>query len=464
MQHKIKLQNYIHNAINYLTNSPNSWIKENSILLERLRQWDVEDSIAEFSKLLKNTLLSIDSEERIGTFAFLWDDADFDCLWIYLTSDSDYQEWIDPDLGEYDVDASLLIAPIFEGIEDWKVGLRNDLDIFQKLWLGIVELIFIDFLKEDWFNTIKVTNDFIAVSNFWHDTEYELFYDAVNKEEMSFWLDTPFEEQPKLVDISEIKTKQKAILFGNDVSLNTKMLRGDRVGWGVIPNEIQLFKKLKEVDLNNENIKELPDTLFYLEELEKLNLNHNKIKFLPKQLEKLKNLKQLDLSNNQLKVLPDELTTLNRLESLSLSSNNLEKLPREVKALSNLSFLDLNTNLINKIPDLPISITWLSFLNNQLEELPESFTLLKNLKTVVLTNNKFVSFPLELLSLEAIETIDLGGNYITDIPEEITVLPNFKKLTVYPNAFSLSKREKLRRLFKEKIFLGYDTDEKSFLK
>jgi len=79
-----------------------------------------------------------------------------------------------------------------------------------------------------------------------------------------------------------------------------------------------------------------------------------------KEAEKQK-LTYLDLSNNQLTNLPESITELSSLARLYLSNNQLTSLPESITKLSNLTRLDLPES-ITKLPNL----TWLYLSNNPL--------------------------------------------------------------------------------------------------
>ena len=81
-----------------------------------------------------------------------------------------------------------------------------------------------------------------------------------------------------------------------------------------------------------------------------LNLANNQLSELPESLTRLTQLTLLSLDNNQLSELPESLTRLSRLEVLYLEGNELEEVPHFLTNLKNLEQLDLRKNVRLPIP------------------------------------------------------------------------------------------------------------------
>ncbi|WP_459209663.1 leucine-rich repeat domain-containing protein [Aquimarina rhabdastrellae] len=462
-QNRIKLQQYITASVKRLEKSPNRWIKEHPEIITRLQAIAIDETLGSLKAVLEKSYERITEEEEIiGTFAFCWDDHSFDQAWMYLDSGTTYEEWLDPDLGEYEIDGTVLVNLIFEDIPNWQDELRGELYLFQRLFIGFVEIAVIELLDSSIFKTIKKDDTFLMVSNYWHDTEYSLFYATQEEdEECTLCVEWELENVQVFKDFSTLASG-RVILFGESYAVNTKFIRGGRQGWGSIPEEIQELKAVEDIELQKECISEIPVALYELPQLQKLNLSSNRITTISAAIQKLKQLKRLDLSNNKITQLPEEIAELTSLEQLSLEYNQLIEIPN-ISTLYKLTSISLSNNKLQDIPVLPSSTTWLNLNANELTVLPTTITALQNLKTLVLSDNKFEVFPEEILALKNIENIEIGGNKIKDIPKALLTLPNFKELRIYPNAFSVEEREALRATFKEKIFVGYDTDPKSFM-
>ena len=92
---------------------------------------------------------------------------------------------------------------------------------------------------------------------------------------------------------------------------------------------IQELKKLKKLDLMNNQFKRLPKEIGNLKALTKLYLKGNHLKTLPKEIGNLKALTKLNLYDNQLKTLPKEIGNLKALTLLLLGGNPLSDKEKE---------------------------------------------------------------------------------------------------------------------------------------
>ena len=71
----------------------------------------------------------------------------------------------------------------------------------------------------------------------------------------------------------------------------------------------------------------------------------------PPQIGSLESLEELQLDSNQLKELPDDLGRLSNLLSIDVTKNKLEFLPTTVNHLFNLKDLHVSENLLTTVPD-----------------------------------------------------------------------------------------------------------------
>ena len=107
-------------------------------------------------------------------------------------------------------------------------------------------------------------------------------------------------------------------------------------------------KQIVSLILCRNRINEI-ETFDGLEVLKNLDLSYNKIKKLPN-CSSLKSLKFLDLSNNELENIEESLYFCNQISSLNLSSNFIQELSKHIQNLNNLKIFDCQVNDIQNLP------------------------------------------------------------------------------------------------------------------
>uniref|UniRef100_A0A8C5PHC6 Leucine rich repeat protein 1 n=1 Tax=Leptobrachium leishanense TaxID=445787 RepID=A0A8C5PHC6_9ANUR len=130
------------------------------------------------------------------------------------------------------------------------------------------------------------------------------------------------------------------------------------------------LKRLQKLDLSDNHIKKLPQTIGDLVQLQELSLNHNHLESFNASLCSSawsKTLKSLDLSENKLKALPVQFGQLRELIHLKLHDNQLVQLPFTIGQLSKLRSLTASKN---KIPYIPSSFKMLTLDSLDLSENP----------------------------------------------------------------------------------------------
>jgi len=221
-----------------------------------------------------------------------------------------------------------------------------------------------------------------------------------------------------------------------------------------LPAPIMHLINLRELNLEENKLKSLPEWLGIFVKLEKLSCAVNKLTTLPESLKNLVTLKRLNLAHNQFDILPETFGELPRLERLILQNARLTKLPTNFGNLKSLVHLNL---AYNKLPSLPQSLSELENLQslsvksahlstlpndfgslgslslldlsiNKLTSLPDSFGSLKNLKTLDLSRNQLTQLPLSFPKLSSLEKVSLAHNKLQELPENIGNLLHLQKL------------------------------------
>ena len=78
------------------------------------------------------------------------------------------------------------------------------------------------------------------------------------------------------------------------------------------------------MDLHDNHLESLPDTLAELTRLTRLNLGHNRLTTLPPAIFSLKELQVLQMNNNQIESVDEKICEVNMLNNLNLAHNKIK--------------------------------------------------------------------------------------------------------------------------------------------
>ncbi|CAH3187991.1 unnamed protein product, partial [Porites lobata] len=198
-----------------------------------------------------------------------------------------------------------------------------------------------------------------------------------------------------------------------------------------LPTSIQRLTKLKWLQLDGNNLTELPAEIGDLRELRELWVSHNQLAGLPTSVQRLTKLERLYLDGNNLTELPAEIGDLRELRELWVSHNQLAGLPTSVQRLTKLERLYLGGNNLTELPaeigDLrELRELWVS--HNQLAGLPTSVQRLTKLQSLHLSNNKLTELPAEIGDLRELRQLSVSNNQLVGLPTSIQRLTNLKWL------------------------------------
>jgi Leucine-rich repeat (LRR) protein len=230
-----------------------------------------------------------------------------------------------------------------------------------------------------------------------------------------------------------------------------------------LSDEIGKLTELRELKINEMDLKEIPEGIQNNIKLHTLSVTQNpNIKEIPVWIDKLQNIAYLNIYGCRFSVIPN---TLNKLDMPNLENG------QEIFAYINLSelpilFLKQKRELIKKwseslekIPDwigmLSESIYNIDIRRNnskiKFTELPESFGELVNLQVVSLEHHQISKLPSSIKNLTNTTEIYLNDNKLTELPELIRHMKKLKVLSFAHNDIKevpewIDKFKNLRRL------------------
>lgn len=116
------------------------------------------------------------------------------------------------------------------------------------------------------------------------------------------------------------------------------------------------------------------------ETTELLDLSDSRLVVVPSDLHLFHHLRHLDMSNNELRCLSDSVCDLLWLECLEARNNRLGELPAGLSRLHRLVAVNVSGNAFERFPDVLCDMPWIRDLQigaNRLERLPETVCRMK---------------------------------------------------------------------------------------
>jgi len=179
---------------------------------------------------------------------------------------------------------------------------------------------------------------------------------------------------------------------------------------------------MKYIDLRNKNLTSIPNNIDI--DIEYLDLSYNCLSTLPENFELFQKLKILFLSNNNFIRIPNVISKLKNLVMLSFRNNNLI----EVDNIPNtINWLILTNNSIKQIVSLGhlYELRKLMLSGNLLNSLPNDIINCQNLELIRLSNNKFEEVPKCIFKLNNLAWISMANNPcfpLPNLPDNINFL------------------------------------------
>ena len=143
-----------------------------------------------------------------------------------------------------------------------------------------------------------------------------------------------------------------------------------------------------------------------------LEINENNIEKLPETIERLSQLVFLEAQHNQLTALPDSFSKLNQLYLANFSHNKLKNISQSLLTLPKLEVLNVSYNQIGTFPDL---------------------SGLKSISTLSLRGNEGVYFEPNAAPLTLLRHLDLAHCNLKTVPSFLGAFSNLRKLNLEDN-------------------------------
>ena len=201
------------------------------------------------------------------------------------------------------------------------------------------------------------------------------------------------------------------------------------------------------IDLSRRNLNELAGSVFELEDLDedekfweilpttKVDLSQNGLAELPESLCLLVDVVHLQLRNNRIEALPAGLfLACDRIQLVDISSNKLRKFDATLGNLRDLKELNACGNLLDSVPSTIADCSLLQTLNisdNQITWLPDTFRNLASVVHMNLSRNRLKSLP-DIGAMKNLSLLDISWNCLQEVID-LTALHNLTFLDVAQN-------------------------------
>ncbi len=133
----------------------------------------------------------------------------------------------------------------------------------------------------------------------------------------------------------------------------------------------------------------------------------------------------LDLSDNDLTELPDSIVKLNRLRIIFFENNHFTIFPSILASFPALSMIGFKSNQIHTVPEgaFPPMLRWLILTNNRIQKLPKSIGTCRLLQKCALAGNQIEELPAEMANCSNLELLRISANKLKSIPKWLFELP-----------------------------------------
>lgn len=174
--------------------------------------------------------------------------------------------------------------------------------------------------------------------------------------------------------------------------------------------------------------------------IKKLILSDNLTEFPTEILSLADSLEILDLSDNKISELPNSILQLKKLRIIFFENNKFSKFPKILAELPSLTMIGFKSNQIHTIPDnaFPPKLRWLVLTNNKIKKLPKNIGNCHLLQKFALAGNLIEELPNEMANCTNLELFRVSSNKLKAIPNWLFHLPKLSWIAFGGNPISKS--------------------------
>lgn len=211
---------------------------------------------------------------------------------------------------------------------------------------------------------------------------------------------------------------------------------------------------LSSLDLSDNQLADIPESVWGCSRLTWLNVFSNNIRELSSKIGLLTELRELFVGNNIFTALPRELTRLRLLKILHCAGNAIETLDPAL-LLESLEKLYCSRNLLSEFPNSALGscpkLETIDLAGNNIVHAVVT-GVFASLQELVLSHNKMDDFSFPSASLQKLVVLDLSDNGITNVPD-VGNLSNLEILNLLHCNISQMRRKQLDK--HEKLSIIY---------
>ncbi|MDP5107167.1 MAG: leucine-rich repeat-containing serine/threonine-protein kinase [Polaribacter sp.] len=146
----------------------------------------------------------------------------------------------------------------------------------------------------------------------------------------------------------------------------------------------------------------------------------------------------LDLSDNQLSELPDSISKLKYLKIIFFERNQFTEFPLILKELPLLNMIGFKSNQLKTVPEnaFPPMLKWLILTNNKIKKIPKSIGDCVHLQKCTIAGNQIEELPSEMSNCVNLELLRISANNLKSIPNWLFELPKLSWIAFGGNPIS----------------------------